>query len=105
MCNDKISKIEDALVNSHKIFVGIRPEKMKIRFYDNKKLKDNEVKVFVTISELLGAEYNVHFNFNNLDVVCRFSVDKKINIGDCLVLTLDLNDALFFDSITGERIY
>ncbi len=105
VCNDKISKIEDALVNSHKIFVGIRPEKMKIRFYDNKKLKDNEVKVFVTISELLGAEYNVHFNFNNLDVVCRFSVDKKINIGDCLVLTLDLNDALFFDSITGERIY
>ena len=64
----------------------------------------NEVKVFVTVSELLGAEYNVHFNFLDKDMVCKFGVEKKIKVGDLLILTLDLTDALFFDPITGARI-
>ena len=105
VCNKKIDLTEKAINSKHNIIVGIRPEKLKIRLYqENEKLLKNEVKVFVTVSELLGAEYNVHFNFLDKDMVCKFGVEKKIKVGDLLILTLDLTDALFFDPITGARI-
>ena len=63
-----------------------------------------KLRFFVTVSELLGAEYNIHFNFLDRDMVCKFGVEKKIKVGDLLILTLDLTDALFFDPITGARI-
>lgn len=105
VCNQKISLIDNAMKSKHDIIVGIRPEKLKIRrAKKNEVLKENEVKVFVTVSELLGAEYNVHFNFLDKDLVCKFDVEKKISVGDPLILTLSLDSALLFDPITGERI-
>lgn len=60
--------------------------------------------VEVTVSELLGAEYNVHFDFMDSDVVCKFPRTTPIKVGDTLKLILDLENAMVFDPITGSRI-
>ena len=63
------------------------------------------VKVYVTVSELLGDVYNVHFNFGKQDVVCKFNVEKRIRPGDALVMKVDMDNVYLFDDVTGDRIF
>lgn len=102
----KHSEIKNVLSGEkHNLIVAIRPEYLKIALSNkDEKVKENEVLVEVTVSELLGAEYNVHFDFMDSDVVCKFPRTTPIKVGDTLKLRLDLENAMVFDPITGSRI-
>ena len=106
ICEEKISELEKALKENHEVLVAVRPEKLKARLLkNNEKLNDGEMKVVVTVSELLGSEYHVHFNYRNIDMVAKFDKGKDvIKIGDELAISFDLKDAFVFDPITGGRI-
>ena len=104
ICEKMIMAIGATKKEEHRLIVGIRPEKIDIRLYRNEELKANQVVVQATLSELLGAEYHVHFDFNKQDIVCKFDKTQKIYAGDCFVFTLDWKDLMIFDPISGERI-
>lgn len=104
ICEKMIRDIGATKKGEHRLIVGIRPEKIDIRLYRNEELKANQVVVQATLSELLGAEYHVHFDFNAQDIVCKFDKTQKIYAGDCFVFTLNWEDLMIFDPISGERI-
>lgn len=104
ICEKMIHDIGATKKGEHRLIVGIRPEKIDIRLYRNEELKANQVVVQATLSELLGAEYHVHFDFNAQDIVCKFDKTQKIYAGDCFVFTLNWEDLMIFDPISGERI-
>ena len=60
----------------------------------------------VTVSELLGSEYYVHFDFSETeDIVCKSTAKEIINVGDVMSLKLDIDGVFIFDPITKKRIH
>ncbi len=83
--------------------VGIRPEEI---YPDND--GDNLSDVFnvqVTVAELLGHEYYVHFNVGDSDVTAKLNSDLSIEAGDDISLKLDLRYMHLFDAYSEKRIF
>ena len=57
-----------------------------------------------TVCELLGAEYNVHFNLFGKDVVAAVDVSEELFEGDLFKVELNETDLYAFDPITGDVI-
>jgi ABC-type sugar transport system ATPase subunit len=89
---------------NHKLFVGIRPEKLKIEKYVSSKKYENSFVIKPTVLELLGAYYNVYFNFFGKNLVGQISSENKITIKDDIVVFFSEKDLYIFDPITGDRI-
>ncbi len=105
VCRQKTEEVRHALVGEHELIACIRPEKIQLRKYvPGETLAPSETKVVATVCELLGAEYYVHVDFGDRDVVCRYPTGSKIKAGDTFVLSFDSASVLLFDPITGERI-
>lgn len=103
---EKIDALKDAVNNEHKIIFAIRPERMNVVLKEQKKeYPSNFFEIEPTVCELLGNEYIIHFDFLGRDMTAK--VDSKIHVdtNSRLMLSFDKEDLLFFDSITGERIY
>lgn len=62
VCRQKRDVLRD-LPDAHELTVGIRPERLKIELYDSEKTYENGLIVTPTVSELLGGEYGIHFDF------------------------------------------
>ena len=108
VCLQKIEDLKQIEGNEHSLLFAVRPEKLKIRVLEDgdNKLADNEIEVTVTVSELLGSEYHVHFDFAGHDMVAKFSKEeRKVSMGDRLAISFDIKDVFIFDPITGGRIY
>lgn len=88
---------KSAIGNRHKVLIGIRPENMttpegKIR-----------IGVLVDMYEMLGSEKIVYFYIGKSR--CCVKVPPTFEVDEDLVLNLDIKNILFFDSISGERLY
>ncbi len=90
------SSQREKLKGHEKIILGIRPENM------NNPKGDIEFTAKVQNTELLGSEKNVYFNINNSKCCAKVMATEPIDHE--IVLKIDTNNILFFDSQTLLRI-
>lgn len=87
-----------------KLFVGIRPERIRIEKYHPEKQYRDVIRLKPTVCELLGAEYNVHFDYCGKSMVGKIDAKEKISTKDEIVVRLSFDDIYVFDPVTGEVI-
>lgn len=104
VAQEKLSALRECLDGSHKIILGVRPEKVRIKLVSEEEAKAGGLIVTATVCELLGAEYNVHFNLFGKDVVASIGVEQEIAEGDLFKVELNEEDLYAFDPITGDVI-
>ena len=92
------------LTQEHEVFVGIRPEKIKLSVLKEGDSAKDKIIVEAKTIELLGAEYNVFFDFNGKQLVAKLSAENKISLGQKLILDLDEKALFIYDEVTGENI-
>lgn len=105
ICLDKLKELESCLTDVHTVSVGIRPERINIEVKNrNKNSNKNGFIAKPTVCELLGGEYNIHFDFCGRDMVGRTDTKHKITTEDELIASFSMGDAYVFDPITGSAI-
>ena len=90
--------------NPHRILLGVRPENITVVKATGKALQ-NAVTTEVSVSELLGSEYNIHFDLFGKDFVAKVPVKDSFEPGDKVAVTFSAEDILAFDKITGGRLF
>ena len=83
-----------------KLTLGIRPEHI---IKEETKTKES-FELNVSLSELLGSEYFVHFNYSGIDLVAKMPVSNKISNGDKVIFSFDKNRIHIFDPVTKKRV-
>ena len=84
-----------------KITLGIRPE----HIYIEKNASDNfEIKVKSELSEYIGHEQIITFDFSGQQLLGKFSSTIDIDINKEFKLNIDINQLSVFDTLTEERI-
>lgn len=101
---EKLAQLRAALGGAHALTVGIRPEKLVAKRLQDVKDPKNKIVAEVTVSELMGAEYQVHFTLFGCDTVVKMDTAHKIGTGDKLVIELTENNLQIFDPVTGDVI-
>ncbi len=96
---EQVAKIVDG--ESHKVTFGIRPESIKMV----EKGTENAMKVDVKLSELLGDQYYIHFDFAGRDFLAKVETEEEINTGDSIYLKMLYTKIHLFDYDSGESIY
>lgn len=102
---EMIEKIKAAQVGVHNIALAIRPERMNVSLFDASQEYKNAYIVTPTVCELLGYEYIVHFDFLGKEITAKIDSKNFVSLQTKLVVTFDNEDLLFFDEISGERIF
>jgi multiple sugar transport system ATP-binding protein len=83
------------------ITLGIRPE----HIYIEKNASDNfEIKVKSELSEYIGHEQIITFDFSGQQLLGKFSSTIDIDINKEFKLNIDINQISVFDTLTEERI-
>ena len=83
------------------ITLGIRPE----HIYIEKNASDNfEIKVKSELSEYIGHEQIITFDFSGQQLLGKFSSTIDIEINKEFKLNIDINQLSVFDTLTEERI-
>ena len=104
IAEQKRNECKECLTSSHKLLAGIRPERIKIEKYDAKKKYKNGVVVKPSVCELLGDEYNVHFEYCGINMVGQIDAKHKVTTKDEIAVSFSFDDIYLFDSVTGEVI-
>jgi multiple sugar transport system ATP-binding protein len=87
--------------NEKEITLGIRPE----HIYIEKNASDNfEIKVKSELSEYIGHEQIITFDFSGQQLLGKFSSTIDIDINKEFKLNIDINQLSVFDTLTEERI-
>ena len=84
--------------------IGIRPERIRIEKCEQGKDYKNFYVIRPTVCELLGGEYNIHFDFCGQDVVANFDAEQSISQNDDIAISFLPKDIYVFDPVTGGRI-
>ena len=100
---EKLDEIRGCASCNHTLIVGIRPERIKVE-KKRGKAKNGGFVVKPTVCELLGGEYNVHFDFCGKDMIGRIDAKHKVTIDDELTVAFEPEDLYVFDPITGDVI-
>lgn len=105
VCESKLQTIKEYLTGNHPLTVGIRSERLKIQKREKVgKISETAFITRPTVCELLGGEYNIHFDFAGKDMVGKFDASEKICCDDEIVVTFSSEDLYIFDPVTGEVI-
>ena len=104
--NKKKEQYEEIIkTKTHVLKMGIRPEDI-VRLED-KTSKHHLSKSFVTevsVSELLGHEYYVHFNMDDKELIAKTQGNDNIKIGDKIEFGFNLEFLHLFDEISTKLI-
>ena len=97
-----IEKLKEAKLNkNHQFILGIRPEGIRA----TKEKDDNLFEKKVLVSELLGSEYYLHFNFTeNTKLVVKASADESYSINETVYLEFIKDKITIFDPVTEKNI-
>ena len=87
-----------SLKNGDEFILGIRPEDI----YESD--DDDAYSLKISVAELMGHEYYVHFDLIGEEMVAKASVKKTLNSDDILKLKFDREKVHIFDKITKEKI-
>lgn len=99
----KLSQLQANRLCDHQLLLGIRPEKISV-IKANGKNSGNGFRAKPTVCELLGGEYNLHFDLFGVDIICRTDADEPITPEDEMLITMRPEDMYIFDPVTGGRI-
>ena len=106
IAESKLAELKSACSDKHHLLCGIRPERVKVEKYDSKK-HDGKAGIIVlkpVVCELLGSEYNLHFELNGKSFVAQFDAKEIMNSNDSMAVSFDFCDMYIFDPITGDGI-
>ena len=99
---ERETQINDYLSGKpHEVIFGIRPESIKL----TEEKDDNSIEATVKLSELLGDQYYVHFDFNGRNLLTKIETENEIHEGDVIHLKMLYNKMHLFDPNTGKTIY
>ena len=88
-------------LNNKEVYFGIRPE----HIYFKKSNKDDfEITLRTDLSEYIGHEQIITFNYANQELLAKFPSTIKIELNKETKLYFDLTQVSLFDSITQERL-
>ena len=87
-----------SLKNGDEFILGIRPEDI----YESD--DDDAYSLKISVAELMGHEYYVHFDLIGEEMIAKASVKKTLNSDDILKLKFDREKVHIFDKITKEKI-
>lgn len=104
VCARKLEEVRRRLDSDCELTLGIRPENLRIRMHGAGETEKNAVTVRPTVCELLGGEYNIHFDYNGMGMVGQVDAKNKISPQDEIDVLFPAEDVYVFDPITGDRI-
>ena len=88
-------------LNDKEVFFGIRPEHIFFKKFNE---GDFEINLRADLSEYIGHEQIMTFDYANQEVLAKFPSTIKIDLGKETKLYFDLTQASLFDAQTEERI-
>jgi multiple sugar transport system ATP-binding protein len=86
------------------VVMGIRPENIYFSNSDTNKKLSVPFSATVGVSELLGSEVLLYFDFAGTSVTAKISQSYKINIGDNIEFAFDIDKIHVFDKETEQAI-
>lgn len=99
-----LEKYEAAIVSSHPVRFGIRPENIHLNSECIVSNKSKPLVVKSDIVELMGSELLIHSKWNDADFVSKISTGTLVKPHIDVELVLDLDKILLFDSYSGDTI-
>jgi len=88
-------------LDNKEVYFGIRPEHIH---YKKSNEKDFEIKLKADLSEYIGHEQIITFNYFNQEVLAKFPSTIKIETNKEMNLYFDLSQISLFDKNSKERI-
>ena len=103
---EKLSYYQEAKKNNNlKLAFGIRPENLlDDRLMTLCKNPSKPLDLKVNIAELLGDQYYLHTQINDVHIIAKSSTDKDVKSGDEIKLFIDLDKIYLFDKESSLRI-
>ena len=92
---------DKSYLNNKEVFFGIRPEHIFFKKFNE---SDFEINLRADLSEYIGHEQIMTFDYANQEVLAKFPSTIKIVLGKETKLYFDLTQASLFDAQTEERI-
>ena len=96
---ENLEKITQGM--EHEIVFGIRPEDIS----EVDASAPNAMKKEVKLSELLGDQYYVHFDFGGKDVLSKVISERIISANEDIILKINESKIHLFDSKTEKAIF
>ena len=88
-------------LDNKEVYFGIRPEHIN---YKKSNEEDFEIKLKAELSEYIGNEQIITFNYSEQEILAKFPSTKKIEINKEISLYFDLTQISLFDKNSKERI-
>ena len=88
-------------LDNKEVYFGIRPEHI---YYKKSNEADFEIKLKTNLSEYIGHEQIITFNYSNQEILAKFPSTVKIEINKEMNLYFDLSQISLFDKNSKERI-
>ena len=88
-------------LDNKEVYFGIRPEHIH---YKKNNEKDFEIKLKADLSEYIGHEQIITFDYFNQEVLAKFPSSTEIEINKEIKLYFDLSQISLFDKNSKERI-
>lgn len=101
---EKFAELKAYKENGRKVYVGIRPERIKIEKAEEGKTYKGAYIVQPELTELLGGEYNVYFEFCGKNMIGKIDAKDKLGQNDKIAVSFSADDLFIFDPITGDVI-
>lgn len=86
------------------VVLGFRPEDIHDSKEMLEKYKDSRSNFTVDVSELLGAETNIHISIGSNNIIAKVDARSDLAIGSKVELAINMEKSHFFDIETEERI-
>ena len=88
-------------LNNKEVFFGIRPEHI---YFKKSNESDFEINLRADLSEYIGHEQIMTFDYSNQEILAKFPSTIKIELAKETKLYFDLTQTSLFDAQTEERI-
>ena len=88
-------------LNNNEVYFGIRPEHI---YFKKLNEDDLEINLRAELSEYIGHEQIVTFNFSNQEILAKFPSTINVELNKETKLYVDLTQVSLFDSKNEERI-
>ena len=92
---------EKSNLSNKEVFFGVRPEHIFSKKFNE---SDFEITLSAELSEYIGHEQIVTFNYSNQEILAKFSSTAKIEVNKEINLYFDLTQISIFDKNSKERI-
>ena len=93
--------IKKSQMDNKEVFFGIRPEHI---YFKKSNENDFEVNLSADLSEYIGHEQIMTFNFANQELLAKFPSTIKIQLNKETKLYFDLTQISLFDANTKDRV-